>query len=100
MLLDTIKAPEDIRQLTIPELQTLADEMRQVIVETVSKTGGHLSSNLGVVELSLALHHVFETPMAQVVWDVGHQCYPHKILTERKEKLWTIRQNGGLSGFP
>ncbi len=100
MLLDTIKTPDDIRQLTIPELQTLADEIRQVIIETVSKTGGHLSSNLGVVELTLALHHVFDTPAAQIVWDVGHQCYPHKILTERKDQLWTIRQNGGLSGFP
>ncbi len=100
MLLETIKTPEDIRQLTIPELQTLADEIRQVIIETVSKTGGHLSSNLGVVELTLALHHVFDTPAAQIVWDVGHQCYPHKILTERKDLLWTIRQNGGLSGFP
>jgi 1-deoxy-D-xylulose-5-phosphate synthase len=100
MLLDTIKTPEDIRQLTAPELQTLADEMRQVIIETVATTGGHLSSNLGVVELTLALHHVFDTPTAQIVWDVGHQCYPHKILTERKDALWTIRQNGGLSGFP
>jgi 1-deoxy-D-xylulose-5-phosphate synthase len=100
MLLEKIKAPEDIRQLTIPELQKLADEMRQFIIETVSKTGGHLSSNLGVVELTLALHHVFDTPSAQIVWDVGHQCYPHKILSERKEQFWTIRQNGGLSGFP
>ena len=100
MLLDNIKTPEDIRQLTIPELQTLADELRQVIIETVSKTGGHLSPNLGVVELTLALHHVFDTPEAQIVWDVGHQCYAHKVLTERKEKFWTIRQNGGLSGFP
>ncbi|HUJ90060.1 MAG TPA: 1-deoxy-D-xylulose-5-phosphate synthase [Syntrophorhabdales bacterium] len=100
MLLETINTPQDIRQLTIPELQTLADEIRQTIIETVSKTGGHLSSNLGVVELTVALHHVFETPEAQIVWDVGHQCYPHKILTERKDRLWTIRQNGGLSGFP
>jgi 1-deoxy-D-xylulose-5-phosphate synthase len=100
MPLDTIKAPEDIRQLTIPELQTLADQIRQVIIETVSTTGGHLSSNLGVVELTLALHHVFETPAAQIVWDVGHQCYAHKILTERKEMFRTIRQDGGLSGFP
>ena len=83
MLLDTIKTPEDIRQLTIPELQTLADEMRQVLIETVSSTGGHLSSNLGVVELTLALLHVFDTPAAQIVGDVGHQCYPHNILTER-----------------
>jgi 1-deoxy-D-xylulose-5-phosphate synthase len=100
MLLDNINAPEDIRQLTIPELQTLADEIRQFIIETVSRTGGHLSSNLGVVELTLALHRVFDSPAAQIVWDVGHQCYTHKILTERKEKFWTIRQNGGLSGFP
>ncbi len=100
MLLDTIKNPEDIRNLTVAEMQTLADEMRELIIQTVSKTGGHLSSNLGVVELTLALHHVFDTPNSQIVWDVGHQCYTHKILTERKEKLWTIRQTGGLSGFP
>ncbi len=100
MLLERVSTPEDIRELTIAELQTLADEMRQRIIETVSKTGGHLSSNLGVVELTLALHAVFDTPSAQIIWDVGHQCYAHKMLTGRKDKLWTIRQNGGLSGFP
>ena len=100
MLLEKINAPQDLRQLGLPELHQLADEMRQRILETVSKTGGHLSSNLGIVELTLALHYVFDTPETQIVWDVGHQCYPHKMLTERKEQLWTLRQDGGLSGFP
>ncbi len=100
MLLETIDTPKDVRRLTIPELQTLGDEMRRFIVEAVSRTGGHLSSNLGVVELTLALHYIFDTPSAQIVWDVGHQCYSHKILTERRDRFWTLRQDGGLSGFP
>jgi 1-deoxy-D-xylulose-5-phosphate synthase len=100
MLLDSIKTPEDLRHLGIPELQKLAEEMRQFILESVSKTGGHLSSNLGVIELTLALHFVFDTPAASIVWDVGHQCYAHKILTERRGQFWTLRQDGGLSGFP
>ena len=100
MLLKNIKTPQDVRQLSIQELQRLGEEMRQFILETVSRTGGHLSSNLGVIELTLALHYVFDTPSAPIVWDVGHQCYPHKILTERKDQFWTLRQDGGLSGFP
>jgi 1-deoxy-D-xylulose-5-phosphate synthase len=100
MLLENIKTPQDVRQLNIQELQRLGEEMRQFILETVSRTGGHLSSNLGVIELTLALHYVFDTPSAPIVWDVGHQCYAHKILTERKDQFWTLRQDGGLSGFP
>ncbi|MGD0228777.1 MAG: 1-deoxy-D-xylulose-5-phosphate synthase [Syntrophorhabdales bacterium] len=100
MLLDSITTPRDIRELNPTQLQALADEIREVIIRTISKTGGHLSSNLGVVELTLALHHVFDTPHDRIVWDVGHQCYTHKILTERKDLFATIRQNGGLSGFP
>jgi len=100
MLLDSINRPRDIRELTPAQLSKLAEEIREVIVRTVSKTGGHLSSNLGVVELTLALHYVFNTPSDKIIWDVGHQCYTHKILTERKERFRTIRQSGGLSGFP
>ncbi len=100
MLLDAINTPRDIRELTPAQLAGLADEIRELIVRTVSKTGGHLSSNLGVVELTLALHYVFNTPVDKIVWDVGHQCYTHKILTERKDRFGTIRQAGGLSGFP
>ena len=100
MLLDTINTPRDIRELTPAQLAKLADEIRELIVRTVSKTGGHLSSNLGVVELTLALHYVFNTPVDKIIWDVGHQCYTHKILTERKDRFCTIRQNGGLSRLP
>src|SRR5208337_120520 len=82
------------------ELETLAREIRTMLVETVSRTGGHLAPNLGVVELTLALHLVFRTPEDKIIWDVGHQCYVHKILTGRREQLATIRQYGGLSGFP
>ncbi len=100
MLLDAINTPRDIRELTPLQLASLADEIRELIIRTISKTGGHLSSNLGVVELTLALHYVFDTPNDKIVWDVGHQCYTHKILTGRKERFSTIRQNEGLSGFP
>ncbi|MFS7918119.1 putative 1-deoxy-D-xylulose-5-phosphate synthase [Helianthus anomalus] len=82
------------------ELERLADELREEIVYTVSKTGGHLSSNLGVAELTVSLHHVFNTPEDKIIWDVGHQSYPHKILTGRRSKMGTIRQTGGLAGFP
>lgn len=100
MLLDTINTPRDIKRLSVVQMAQLAQEIREFIIRTISKTGGHLSSNLGIVELTLALHHVFNTPYDKIIWDVGHQCYTHKILTERKDLFWTIRQNGGLSGFP
>lgn len=86
--------------MTVSELSQLADEIRPYITDVVSRTGGHLSSNLGVVELTIALHYVFNTPEDKIVWDVGHQCYTHKILTERREKFETLRQDGGISGFP
>ncbi|XP_043707982.1 probable 1-deoxy-D-xylulose-5-phosphate synthase 2, chloroplastic [Telopea speciosissima] len=89
-----------MKNLSIKELELLADELREEIVYTVSKTGGHLSSNLGVVELSVSLHHVFNTPEDKIIWDVGHQAYPHKILTGRRSKMHTIRQTCGLAGFP
>jgi 1-deoxy-D-xylulose-5-phosphate synthase len=100
MLLETINSPADLKKLTIPALATLAGEIRELIVETVSRTGGHLSSNLGVVELTIALHYIFDTPDDKLIWDVGHQCYTHKILTGRKEQFASLRQDEGLSGFP
>src|SRR5579863_6821669 len=98
-LLDKVASPADTRALTIPELRQLADELRAETIDAVSVTGGHLGSGLGVVELTVALHHVFETPRDILVWDVGHQAYPHKILTGRRERIRTLRQGGGLSGF-
>jgi len=99
-LLQTIHAPADLRHLAREQLDTVATELRAFLLESVSKTGGHLSSNLGTVELSVALHYVFNTPHDRVVWDVGHQTYPHKILTGRRERMGSLRQLGGLSGFP
>ncbi len=99
-LLNTINDPSDLRSLSRAELRKLADELRNYLLESVSKTGGHLSSNLGTVELTIALHHVFNTPDDRIVWDVGHQTYPHKILTGRRDRMPTLRQKGGLSGFP
>jgi 1-deoxy-D-xylulose-5-phosphate synthase len=99
-LLQTINDPAELRQLPRAELRTLADELRAYVLDSVSKTGGHLSSNLGTVELTVALHYVFNTPHDRLVWDVGHQTYPHKILTGRRERMHTLRQLGGLSGFP
>ncbi len=99
-LLKKIDAPADLRKLDRRELRTLADELRAYVLESVSQTGGHLSSNLGTVELTIALHYVFHTPDDRVVWDVGHQSYPHKILTGRRERMNTLRQFGGISGFP
>jgi 1-deoxy-D-xylulose-5-phosphate synthase len=99
-LLQTINAPEDLRQVPRADLHALADELRAYLLDSVSKTGGHLSSNLGTVELTLALHYVFNTPDDRLVWDVGHQTYPHKILTGRRDRMHTLRQLGGLSGFP
>ncbi|WP_396435195.1 1-deoxy-D-xylulose-5-phosphate synthase [Limnohabitans sp.] len=99
-LLKTIDQPADLRRLSRTELPHLADELRQCVLNNVSQTGGHLSSNLGTVELTVALHYVFNTPEDRIVWDVGHQTYPHKILTGRRERMPTLRQFGGLSGFP
>ena len=99
-LLQTINDPADLRHLTRPQLKVLADELRAYLLDTVSKTGGHLSSNLGTVELTVALHFVFNTPHDRLVWDVGHQTYPHKILTGRRDRMPSLRQLGGLSGFP
>ena len=99
-LLPTINSPEDLRALSRPQLETLADELRSYLIQSVAKTGGHLSSNLGTVELTVALHYVFNTPHDRIVWDVGHQTYPHKILTGRREQMSTLRQRHGLSGFP
>lgn len=98
-LLNTINTPEVLRQLDRKQLPQLADELRQFLVESVSKTGGHLSSNLGTIELTIALHYVFNTPYDRLVWDVGHQTYAHKILTERREAMKTLRMAGGISGF-
>ncbi len=98
-LLDTIRTPFDVRRLSEAELPQLAAELRTETIDAVSITGGHLGAGLGVVELTVALHHVFETPRDRIVWDVGHQAYPHKILTGRRERIRTLRQGGGLSGF-
>ena len=98
-LLDTVKTPEDLRRIPDHKLQQLADELRAETIDAVSMTGGHLGAGLGVVELTVALHKVFETPRDIVIWDVGHQSYPHKILTGRRDRIRTLRQPGGLSGF-
>jgi 1-deoxy-D-xylulose-5-phosphate synthase len=98
-LLATIQTPSDVRQLTDAELKRLADELRQETISAVSVTGGHLGAGLGVVELTVALHHVFDTPQDRLIWDVGHQCYPHKIITGRRDRIRTLRAPGGLSGF-
>ena len=98
-LLDTISAPADTRGFTLAQLRQLADEVRAQTIDAVSVTGGHLGAGLGVVELTVALHHVFETPKDILIWDVGHQAYPHKILTGRRDRIKTLRQGDGLSGF-
>jgi 1-deoxy-D-xylulose-5-phosphate synthase len=99
-LLDQIQRPADLKALDRRELKKLADELRSFVLQTVSRTGGHLSSNLGTVELTVALHHVYETPHDRIIWDVGHQSYPHKILTGRKDAMGSLRHFGGISGFP
>ena len=99
-LLERIQSPSHLRQLSRESLQGLANDLRERLIETVSQTGGHFSSNLGTVELTIALHYVFNTPEDRLVWDVGHQTYAHKILTERNSRMGSIRQKGGLSGFP
>lgn len=98
--LDKINSPLDLKNLSIDELNFLAEEIREFLLNSISKTGGHLSSNLGVIELTIALHYCFNSPEDKFIWDVGHQCYIHKILTGRKELLHTIRKKGGISGFP
>src|SRR5512146_2260022 len=98
-LLDTVQYPADIRKLSKEQLPQFADELRQETISAVSVTGGHLGAGLGVVELTVALHYVFDTPNDRLVWDVGHQAYPHKIVTGRRDRIRTLRQGGGLSGF-
>src|SRR5690349_21147167 len=98
-LLDIVSLPEDLRGLDKAQLSQLAEELRQEVISAVSVTGGHLGAGLGVVELTVALHYVFDTPRDRLIWDVGHQAYPHKILTGRRDRIRTLRQGGGLSGF-
>ena len=99
-ILDKVNCTKDLKNLNLEEKKKLAEDIRKLIIETVSKTGGHLASNLGVVELTIAMHSVFNTPADKIVWDVGHQSYVHKILTGRKDKMPTLRQFGGIAGFP
>src|SRR3989338_7093006 len=99
-LLDTINSPADLKKLPQEKLRQVADEIRQLIIDTVSKTGGHLASSLGVVELTVVLHYLFNAPDDFIFWDVGHQAYAHKILTGRRDKFSSLRKLGGLSGFP
>ena len=98
-LLDQINYPSDLRKFKKDSLKKISEELREELIETVSETGGHLGAGLGVVELTVALHYVFNTPKDKLVWDVSHQCYPHKIITGRKKEIKTLRKGGGLSGF-
>src|SRR5574337_1584747 len=98
-LLDRVRTPADLRNFSPEQLRQLADELRAETIDAVSVTGGHLGSALGVVELTVALHAVFDTPTDRLIWDVGHQAYPHKILTGRRDRIRTLRQGGGISGF-
>src|SRR6201999_1377556 len=98
-LLDRVREPSDLRALPKGDLRQFADELRSELIDVVSVTGGHLGAGLGVVELTAALHSVFNTPDDTIIWDVGHQAYPHKIVTGRRERMRTLRQGGGLSGF-
>ncbi|HQQ51884.1 MAG TPA: 1-deoxy-D-xylulose-5-phosphate synthase N-terminal domain-containing protein, partial [Spirochaetota bacterium] len=99
-MLDDINGPEDLKKLPIGELSSLSDEIRSRILEVVSQNGGHLASSLGVVELTIALHYVFNSPTDRIIWDVGHQCYAHKIITGRNKLFHTLRMFHGISGFP
>jgi len=99
-LLETISSPEDVKKLSLKQMNELAEDIRELLINSVSRCGGHLAANLGVVELTIALHYVFNTPKDRIIWDVGHQCYVHKILTGRWNRMSTLRQFGGLSGFP
>src|SRR5205809_6512717 len=98
-LLDAVRTPDELRKLAPSQLRQLADELRAETISAVGTTGGHLGSGLGVVELTVAIHYVFNTPDDRLIWDVGHQCYPHKILTGRRGRIRTLRMGGGLSGF-
>src|SRR6056297_432271 len=98
-LLDQVHSPADLKRFSDGQLSTLAHELRAETIAAVSQTGGHLGAGLGVVELTVALHHVFDAPRDKIIWDVSHQCYPHKILTGRRDRIRTIRQKDGLSGF-
>src|SRR6202041_4068863 len=100
MLLDQINDPRDLRELTPEQLEALAQEIRTLVVDIVTTTGGHLGSNLGVVELTLALHRVFESPRDVILWDTGHQAYIHKLVTGRAREFGSLRQPDGLSGYP
>ena len=100
MLLDRIERENDVKKLRAEELEELAAEIRQFLIEKISMTGGHLASNLGVVELTIAMHRVFQLPEDKMIWDVGHQSYTHKILTGRKDGFDQMRKYGGMSGFP
>lgn len=99
-ILDKVNSTEDLKKLNIKEKEALAEDIRELIINTVSKTGGHLASNLGVVELTIALHSIFDAPTDKIIWDVGHQSYVHKILTGRKDRMPTLRQFEGMAGFP
>ncbi|NLA74152.1 MAG: 1-deoxy-D-xylulose-5-phosphate synthase, partial [Deltaproteobacteria bacterium] len=99
-LLQGINTPNDLKKLSLGQLEQLGSEIRDLIIKTVSKTGGHLATSLGVVELTIALHYVYDTPFDKIIWDVGHQSYAHKIITERRDRFQTLRTYGGLSGFP
>lgn len=99
-VLDKVNSTEELKKLSVKEKEELAEDIRELIINTVSKTGGHLASNLGVVELTIAIHSVFNAPVDKIVWDVGHQSYVHKILTGRKDKMPTLRQFQGIAGFP
>ena len=99
-ILNSINSPQDIKGLDLPAMASLAEEIRELLINSVSQCGGHLAANLGVVELTLALHYVFDSPQDKLIWDVGHQSYVHKIITGRREQMKTLRQFGGLSGFP
>ena len=98
-LLNKVNYPADLRKFNKEEVKRFAKELRKELIDVVSTTGGHLGAGLGVVELTVALHYVFNTPQDKLVWDVGHQCYPHKIITGRKDRIRTLRKAGGLSGF-
>ena len=98
-VLPDIDLPSDLKKRSRDELRTLAQEVRAALIDSCSRTGGHIGAGLGVVELAVALHYVFDTPRDQIVWDVGHQGYPHKMLTGRKDRFETLRQEGGISGF-
>ena len=100
MLFDTINTPAELKKLSIEELPALCDEVRQYLLQSVSDSGGHLASGLGALELTVALHYVYDTPNDRLIWDVGHQAYVHKLLTGRREKLRTIKKKDGLCGFP